>query len=283
MPNGSSSPVPTRWPRSCPGRTSTRCSRLRISSVSPGRVTPCTICSCQARRWRSSRCRRWRSRRVTAGSGSAAARRSGTWCPTASSSTSPNTVCTRESRDPSVGRRASSAPGDEFALESRIDAGRNMTATDNALTLARVAAQAAADKLAKDILLVDVSDRLAITDVFVIVTGANERQVGAIVDSVEEKMRAAGTKPPRREGERDGRWVLLDFVDVIVHVQHAEERVFYALDRLWKDCPTVAFVDAAAPVADGADHTEAPAPAENAVPADAVLSGDAGRPTEPAD
>lgn len=123
-----------------------------------------------------------------------------------------------------------------------------MTATDSAMTLARVAAQAAADKLAKDILLVDVSDRLAITDVFVIVTGANERQVGAIVDSVEEKMRAAGTNPPRREGERDGRWVLLDFVDVVVHVQHSEERVFYALDRLWKDCPTVSFVDAAAPV-----------------------------------
>jgi ribosome-associated protein len=119
-----------------------------------------------------------------------------------------------------------------------------MTATDNALTLARVAAQAAADKLAKDILLVDVSDRLAITDVFVIVTGANERQVGAIVDSVEEKMRAAGTRPPRREGERDGRWVLLDFLDVIVHVQHAEERVFYALDRLWKDCPTIPWTDA---------------------------------------
>ena len=119
-----------------------------------------------------------------------------------------------------------------------------MTATDTALTLARVAAQAAADKLAKDILLVDVSDRLAITDVFVIVTGANERQVGAIVDSVEEKMRAAGTRPPRREGERDGRWVLLDFLDVIVHVQHSEERVFYALDRLWKDCPTIPWTDA---------------------------------------
>jgi len=119
-----------------------------------------------------------------------------------------------------------------------------MTATDNALTLARVAAQAAADKLAKDILLVDVSDRLAITDVFVIVTGANERQVGAIVDSVEAKMRAAGTRPPRREGERDGRWVLLDFLDVIVHVQHSEERVFYALDRLWKDCPTIPWTDA---------------------------------------
>ena len=126
----------------------------------------------------------------------------------------------------------------------RTIAGRNMTATDEALRLARIAAQAAADKLAKDILLVDVSDRLAITDIFVIVTGANERQVGAIVDSIEEKMREAGTKPPRREGERDGRWVLLDFVDVVVHVQHAEERVFYALDRLWKDCPAIPFVDA---------------------------------------
>src|SRR6476469_7274392 len=118
-----------------------------------------------------------------------------------------------------------------------------MTATDTALTLARVAAQAAADKLATDILLLDVSDRLAITDVFVIVTGANERHVGAIVDSVEEKMRAAGTRPPRREGERDGRWVLLDFLDVIVHVQHSEERVFYELDRLWKDCPTIPWTD----------------------------------------
>ena len=152
-----------------------------------------------------------------------------------------------------------------------------MTATETAMTLARVAAQAAADKLAKDILLVDVSDRLAITDVFVIVTGANERQVGAIVDSVEEKMRAAGSRPPRREGERDGRWVLLDFVDVIVHVQHAEERVFYALDRLWKDCPTVAFVDGAAPVADGAEAGTAVQPATDA---DEV---DDERTTEPAD
>jgi len=122
-----------------------------------------------------------------------------------------------------------------------------MTATDSALAMARVAAQAAADKQAKDILLVDVSDRLAITDVFVIVTGTNERQVGSIVDAIEEKMREAGWKPTRREGERDGRWVLLDFLDVVVHVQHSEERVFYALDRLWKDCPTIPFVDAALP------------------------------------
>lgn len=128
-----------------------------------------------------------------------------------------------------------------------------MTATDSAVAMAKVAAQAAADKLAKDVLLVDVSDRLAITDIFVIVTGANERQVSAIVDEVEEKMRAAGVKPIRREGERDGRWVLLDFLDVVVHVQHSEERVFYALDRLWKDCPTIPWVDAAAPAEDGAE------------------------------
>ena len=122
-----------------------------------------------------------------------------------------------------------------------------MTATASAKAMAKVAAQAAADKLAKDVLLVDVSDRLAITDVFVIVTGANERQVSAIVDEVEEKMRLAGVKPVRREGERDGRWVLLDFLDVVVHVQHSEERVFYALDRLWRDCPVIPWVDADAP------------------------------------
>ena len=122
-----------------------------------------------------------------------------------------------------------------------------MSAADNAVDLARVAAQAAADKLATDVIIVDVSERLALTDCFVIVTGANERQVGAIVDEVQEKMRLAGSKPIRREGERDGRWVLLDFLDVVVHVQHAEERVYYALDRLWKDCPTIPFVDASAP------------------------------------
>ena len=114
-----------------------------------------------------------------------------------------------------------------------------MSATDSAIAMAKVAAQAAADKLATDVLLVDVSDRLAITDIFVIATGANDRQVSAIVDEVEEKMRLAGVKPVRREGERDGRWVLLDFLDVVVHVQHTEEHTFYGLERLWKDCPQV--------------------------------------------
>ena len=122
-----------------------------------------------------------------------------------------------------------------------------MTATDEAIELALIAANAAADKLASDIVLIDVSDRLAITDVFVIATGNNERQVEAIVDEVEEKLRLAGTKPLRREGRRDGRWVLLDYAEIVVHVQHAEERTFYALERLWKDCPVIEFTPAGPP------------------------------------
>ena len=133
-----------------------------------------------------------------------------------------------------------------------------MTATNEAASLATVAAQAAADKLATDIVLIDVSERLAITDVFVVATGSNERQVEAIVDEVEEKARVAGHKPIRREGQRDGRWVLLDYGDVVVHVQHSEERVFYALERLWKDCPFIPFTPNGAPpqeipAADGAN------------------------------
>lgn len=139
-----------------------------------------------------------------------------------------------------------------------------MTATDQAVAMATIAAQAAADKLATDITIIDVSDRLAITDCFVVVTGGSDRQIGAIVDAVEEKMREAGYKPVRREGERDGRWVLLDFVDVVVHIQHAEERVYYALDRLWKDCPAIPFADADAP-ADAAGPADS-GPADTAAP-----------------
>jgi ribosome-associated protein len=120
-----------------------------------------------------------------------------------------------------------------------------MTASAEARDTALLAAQAAADKLATDVSIVDVSDRLAITDVFVVATGNNERQVEAIVDAVEEKLRLAGAKPIRREGQRDGRWVLLDYGDIVVHVQHSEERIFYSLERLWKDCPFIPFVDAA--------------------------------------
>ena len=114
-----------------------------------------------------------------------------------------------------------------------------MTATAEAIRLAREAAHAAADKLATDIVAIDVSDQVVITDVFCLCSGQNERQVRAIVDAVEERLRKDGHRPLRREGEREGRWVLLDYADVVVHVQLAEERVHYALERLWKDCPTI--------------------------------------------
>lgn len=108
-------------------------------------------------------------------------------------------------------------------------------------TLAHVqlAAQAAADKLATQIVAFDVSEQLAITDVFLIASARNERQVGAVVDGVEEALLKIGTKPVRREGDRENRWVLLDYIDFVVHVQHTEERSLYNLERLWKDCPQI--------------------------------------------
>jgi ribosome-associated protein len=114
-----------------------------------------------------------------------------------------------------------------------------MTASPESLTMATVAARAAAAKLGENILVIDVSQQLVITDFFVIASASNDRQVGAIVDEVEEKMRWAGHKPARREGTREGRWVLLDYVDIVVHIQHQEEREYYALDRLWRDCPVI--------------------------------------------
>jgi ribosome-associated protein len=112
-------------------------------------------------------------------------------------------------------------------------------ATERSLELAKTAAVAADDKLATTIAGIDVSEQLALTDVFVIVSASTDRQVGAIVDEVEDQLRDKGAKPIRREGERDGRWVLLDFGDIVVHVQHDEEREFYELERLWKDCPEI--------------------------------------------
>jgi ribosome-associated protein len=114
-----------------------------------------------------------------------------------------------------------------------------VTASDRATELALAAARAAAEKLARDIVAIDVSAHLVITDVFLLASAANERQVGAVVDEIEARLAKAGAKPVRREGERDGRWVLLDYVDIVVHVQRSEERAFYGLDRLWKDCPVI--------------------------------------------
>lgn len=114
-----------------------------------------------------------------------------------------------------------------------------MTANAEAIHMATIAAQAASAKLADDIVVIDVSDQLVITDCFVVASASNDRQVNAIVDEVEEKMRLAGYKPARREGTREGRWVLLDYIDIVAHIQHQDERNFYALDRLWRDCPVI--------------------------------------------
>jgi ribosome-associated protein len=122
--------------------------------------------------------------------------------------------------------------------------GVRLSASAQALELARIAVGAAANKKAREIVVLDVSDQLAITDCFLIASAPNERQVQAIVDEIEERLRLAGHKPVRREGAREGRWVLLDFVDLVAHIQHAEERGFYGLDRLWKDCPTIDFPEA---------------------------------------
>ena len=120
-----------------------------------------------------------------------------------------------------------------------------MPASERARELALSAAQAAADKKANDIVIIDVGDHLVITDAFLLASAPNERQVHAIVDAIEERLLGLPerAKPVRREGERAGRWVLLDYVDIVVHVQHSEEREFYALDRLWKDCPVIPFAD----------------------------------------
>ncbi len=114
-----------------------------------------------------------------------------------------------------------------------------MTATDRAVDLVVTAARAASDNLASHIVAFDDSDQLAITDAFLIASAPNDRQVKAIVDEVEEKLREVGAKPLRREGERDGRWVLIDYGEVVIHIQHEEERQFYALERLWRDCPSI--------------------------------------------
>ncbi|MCC3270052.1 ribosome silencing factor [Arthrobacter gengyunqii] len=132
-----------------------------------------------------------------------------------------------------------------------------MSATESSIDIARVAAQAASGKLANDIVAIDVSERLAITDVFLIASASNERQVNAIVDGIEEELAKKNLKPVRREGRSEGRWVLLDYANVVVHVQHEEDRVFYALERLWKDCPAIDLQ---------IENAEATAPAAPAVP-----------------
>ena len=105
--------------------------------------------------------------------------------------------------------------------------------------MAETAAHAAQEKLATNIAAIDVSDVLAITEVFVLASADNERQIGSIVDEVEDEMTKQGFEPQRREGNRENRWVLLDYGNIVVHVQRNDQREFYGLDRLYHDCPAL--------------------------------------------
>lgn len=119
-----------------------------------------------------------------------------------------------------------------------------MTASAQAIKLANIAAEAAADKLAENLVAFDVTSITPLNDVCVLVSARNERQVAGIADGVEEKLLEIGVKSLRREGKSLARWILLDFGDLVVHVMHEEERVYYTLERLYGDCPIVA-LDAA--------------------------------------
>ena len=114
-----------------------------------------------------------------------------------------------------------------------------MSTSDLARRMAESAAHAAQEKLATNIAAIDVSDVLAITEVFVLASADNERQVASIVDEVEDEMTKQGFEPQRREGNRENRWVLLDYGNFVVHIQREAEREFYGLDRLYADCPAI--------------------------------------------
>ncbi|MBF4614805.1 ribosome silencing factor [Curtobacterium sp. VKM Ac-1376] len=114
-----------------------------------------------------------------------------------------------------------------------------MTASTRALELVQAAALAADAKQAEDLVALDVTGPLQLTDVFLLATGRNERNVQSIADAVEERLLELGAKTLRREGRAEGRWVLIDFGDVIVHVFHDEDRQYYSLERLWADCPAI--------------------------------------------
>jgi len=114
-----------------------------------------------------------------------------------------------------------------------------LSLTPTSLEMLQLAAEAADAKGGDDLVALDVSEPLPLVDTFLLVTGRNERNVAAIADEIEDKLHEAGHKRIRREGRQESRWILLDFGDLVVHVFHQEERAFYALERLWKDCPVV--------------------------------------------
>ena len=127
-----------------------------------------------------------------------------------------------------------------------------MPATDHAVALTLAAARAAARKKADNIIAIDVSERLALTDVFLILSGDNDRQVRALVDAIAEAMLKAGARRRQCEGLEEASWVLIDYSDIVVHVQQAEAREYYALERLWKDCPRIELPEDALAPADAA-------------------------------
>ena len=127
-----------------------------------------------------------------------------------------------------------------------------MPATDHAVALTRAAARAAAQKKADNIIAIDVSERLALTDVFLILSGDNDRQVRALVDAIAEAMLKAGARRRQCEGLEEASWVLIDYSDIVVHVQQAEAREYYALERLWTDCPRIDLPEDALAPADAA-------------------------------
>ena len=103
--------------------------------------------------------------------------------------------------------------------------------------IAVTAARAAAAKQAADVTILDVHGLIVITDYFVIASGETDRQVKTILEEVERAVRDLGEKPVRREGDADSGWVLLDYIDVVVHVFAQQEREYYDLERLWRDAP----------------------------------------------
>jgi len=112
-----------------------------------------------------------------------------------------------------------------------------MAVGSRTLELTRIAAAALAEKLGSEIVAIDLSEQLVLNQVFLLVTGNNEPQLQALSDEVQKKLAQAGEKPVRKEGS--GSWVLLDYTDLVVHIQSTELRNYYMLDRLWNDCPKI--------------------------------------------
>ncbi len=112
-----------------------------------------------------------------------------------------------------------------------------MPASNACVERTQIAARAAADKFGTELVALDLSEQSVLSEVFLIVTATNTKMVDSIADEVEEKLRLAGDKPLRREGTAE--WVLLDYSDLVVHIQSSELRRYYMLDRLWNDCPKI--------------------------------------------